>query len=57
MEKRIAFDPPTNASSSPTHGNAIVYFGEDIEAFKDEFGQYGRIVIVDDKDPGASRSA
>ncbi len=42
-EKRIAFEGP-GPRSSPSHPNAIVYLGTDVEAFRREFQDVGWIV-------------
>jgi len=41
-KKRIAFDTPDGPSSSPTHANAIIYLGPDVERFVEAFAPIGR---------------
>jgi len=45
---RIKFISPvegTKVKHSPTHSNAFVYLGEDVDAFINEFKQYGPIMV------------
>ena len=42
---RIKFYKNEDNIASPTNGQVFYYFGEDIEAFKNEFSQHGLIIV------------
>jgi ParB family chromosome partitioning protein len=42
---RINFLKPSGETSSPTNGQLFFYFGNDVAAFKNEFSQYGLVVV------------
>ena len=41
--KRIKFYGPNNTNGNPTVGNAIVYLGDNVPGFVEEFEQYSPI--------------
>ncbi len=43
-DHRIEFYTPSGTPRSPVSGNAFVYFGADVQAFKREFSQWGPVV-------------
>ncbi len=49
VDKRIRFYSPDDArKASPTHGNVLVYFGDDLERFRRLFARFGQIVLPAD---------
>jgi ParB family chromosome partitioning protein len=42
---RIKFYTDDGRKPAPTHANAVVYFGKDVEAFVRHFKDFGRIVV------------
>ncbi|HSH79514.1 MAG TPA: DNA N-6-adenine-methyltransferase [Herpetosiphonaceae bacterium] len=49
--RRIRFWRPDQAASSPTHSNALVYFGADVDRFIREFSPLGAVVAQLRPDP------
>jgi hypothetical protein len=46
--KRIRFYSPEEKKAAPTHGNVLVYFGDNIEKFAKVAGEFGKIVVSRD---------
>lgn len=44
-DHRIRFYNEQTEAGQPTHGNAFVYFGENVGAFAREFAAFGRVVV------------
>lgn len=44
-EKRIKFYSQDDEIGQPTHGNALVYFGENVTAFYEHFAPFGRVIM------------
>lgn len=44
-DHRIEFENESGEDSDPTHGNALIYFGKDVNGFFQHFNQFGRIVV------------
>lgn len=42
---RINFLKRDGSTSSPTNGQLFFYFGDDVESFKNEFSQYGLVMV------------
>ncbi len=42
--QRIKFYNKKSSTPAPTHGNALVYFGDNVQKFANEFEQFGAIV-------------
>lgn len=46
-KSRIRFvDPAGNPSGAPLQGQAFIYFGEDWDAFRDAFSEFGKVVFA-----------
>ena len=45
VDKRIAFFSPDGKKMQPTHGNVLVYLGDEVEGFIRLFGPFGQVVI------------
>lgn len=45
-DHRIKFYDPSGEAGSPTHGNALVYFGSNKQQFVDEFTRFGAVVVT-----------
>lgn len=45
VRKRIKFNGPNNTNGNPTIGSAIVYLGDNVPGFVDEFEQFGPIAF------------
>ncbi len=41
---RIRFYRPDGTANQPTHGNAFVYFGQNLDRFYKNFSQFGKVV-------------
>jgi len=45
-QSRLRFWSPEKASATPLQGQAFLYFGNDIKAFRSEFGKYGFVAVI-----------
>lgn len=45
-QSRLKFWSPEKASATPLQGQAFLYFGNDIKAFRSEFGKYGFVAVI-----------
>ena len=45
-QSRLKFWSPEKASATPLQGQACLYFGNDIKAFRSEFGKYGFVAVI-----------
>lgn len=43
---RVRFLGPDGAKGAPLQGQAVVYVGEDVQAFREHFGAFGRVLVV-----------
>ena len=45
-QSRLKFWSPEKASATPLQGQAFLYFGNDIKAFRSEFEKYGFVAVI-----------